>query len=147
VVGLGFAQPTTCAISCDPFEDLDDALFHDLEGEEVSEETLDITDPPEEKQAKNYALRIGPLVMKRQWRGLFIKRKKTYEKAQHIDAPLSLIPLDKVEVVQPCLPPNVEEAISLDDEEFEGPIENVRASAPPAHKNEKMVIFNHIDGL
>jgi hypothetical protein len=36
-------------MSCDPFEDLDDALFHDLEIEEVSEETLDMTDPLEEK--------------------------------------------------------------------------------------------------
>jgi hypothetical protein len=50
---------------CDPFEDLDDALFHDLKSEEVSEETLDMTDPPEEKQANNYALIIKPLVMKR----------------------------------------------------------------------------------
>jgi hypothetical protein len=68
-------------MSCDPFEDLDDALFHDLESEEVSEETLDMTDPLEEKQAKNYALRIKPLVMKKRWRGLSIKRKKTYDKA------------------------------------------------------------------
>jgi hypothetical protein len=134
-------------MSCDPFEDLDDALFHDLESEEVSEETLDMTDPLEEKQAKNYALRIKPLVMKRRWRGLSIKRKKNYDKAQHIEAPLSLIPLDEGEVVQPCLPPNVEEAISLDDEEFEGPVEDVHASAPPAHKDENMVIFSHTDGL
>jgi hypothetical protein len=59
-------------MSCDPFEDLDDVLFHDLEGEEVSEETLDMTDPLEEKQAKNYQLRIKPLVMKRRWRGLLL---------------------------------------------------------------------------
>jgi hypothetical protein len=52
-------------MSCDPFEDLDDSLFHELESEEVSEETLDMADPPEEKQAKNYALKIKPLVMKR----------------------------------------------------------------------------------
>jgi hypothetical protein len=78
---------------------------------------------------------------------LFIKIKKNYDKAQHIEAPLSLIPLDKGEVVQPCLPPNVEEAISLDDEEFEGLVEDVHASAPPAHIDEKMVIFSHTDGL
>jgi hypothetical protein len=73
-------------MSCDPFEDLDDALFHDLETEEVSEETLYMIDPLEEKQAKNYALRIKPLVMKRRWRGLPIKIKKNYDKVQHIEA-------------------------------------------------------------
>jgi hypothetical protein len=134
-------------MSCDPFEDLDDALFHDLESEKVSEETLDMTYPLEEKKAKIHALKIKPLVMKRRWRGLSIKRKKNYDKMKHIEAPLSLILLDEGEVVQPCLPPNVEEAISLDDEEFEGPFENVHASTPPAHKDEKMVIFSHIDGL
>jgi hypothetical protein len=75
---------------------------------------------------------------------LYIKRKKNYDKVQHIETPLSLISLDKGEVVQPCLPPNVEEAIILDDEEFEGPVEYVHASAPPAHKDEKMVIFSHM---
>jgi hypothetical protein len=66
-------------MSCDPFEDLDDTLFHDLESKEVSEETFDMIDPLEEKQAKNYALIIKPLVMKRQWRGLSIKIKKNYD--------------------------------------------------------------------
>jgi hypothetical protein len=32
-------------MSCDPFEDLDDTLFHDFGSEEVLEETLDMTDP------------------------------------------------------------------------------------------------------
>jgi hypothetical protein len=36
-------------MSCDPFEDLDDTLFHDLGSEEVLEETLDMIDPLEEK--------------------------------------------------------------------------------------------------
>jgi hypothetical protein len=49
----------------DRFEDLDDTLFHDLERKEVSEETLNMTDPLEEKKAKKYALRINPLMMKR----------------------------------------------------------------------------------
>ena len=53
-------------MSCDPLEDLDYALLHDLESEEVSEETLDMIDPLEENQAKNYALRIKSLVMNRQ---------------------------------------------------------------------------------
>jgi hypothetical protein len=52
-------------MSCDPFEYLDDALFHDIESKEVLEETLDMTDPLEEKKAKNYAHIIKPLVMKR----------------------------------------------------------------------------------
>jgi hypothetical protein len=36
-------------MSCDPFEDLDDTLFHDFESEQVLEETLDTIDPLEEK--------------------------------------------------------------------------------------------------
>jgi hypothetical protein len=97
-------------MSCEPFKDLDDTLLNDLESEEITEETLDMTDPLEENKGKNYALRIMPLVMKRRWGGLSIKIKKNYDKVKHIDAPLSLIPLDKGEVVQPCLPPthNVE---------------------------------------
>jgi hypothetical protein len=71
-------------MSCDPFEDLDDTLFHDLGNEEVLEETLDMIDHLEEKRTKNYALRIKPLVMKRQWRGVSIRRKKNSDKAQHI---------------------------------------------------------------
>jgi hypothetical protein len=55
-----------------------------------------------------------------------------------------LIPLDEGEVVQACLAPNVEEAISLDDE---GPIEDVHASASPMHKVKNMVIFSDTDGL
>ena len=78
-----------------------------------------------------------------------IKIKKNYDKEQHIEAPLSLIPLDEGDVVQPCLRPthNVEEVINLDDEEFEGLFEDIHASAPLAHKNEKMVNFSHTDGL
>jgi hypothetical protein len=51
--------------------------------------------------------------MKRRWRGMSIRRKKNYDKVQHIEAPLSFLPLDEVEVVQPCSPPahDVEEAI------------------------------------
>ena len=52
-------------VSGDPFEDLDDILFHDLGSEEVLEEKMDMTDPLEEKQTHNYALRIKPLVMKK----------------------------------------------------------------------------------
>jgi hypothetical protein len=36
-------------VSGDPFEDLDDILFHDLGSEEVLEEKLDMIDPLEEK--------------------------------------------------------------------------------------------------
>jgi hypothetical protein len=69
---------------CDPFKDLYDALLHEFESEEVSEETLDMTDPLEENKTKNYALRTKPLMMKRRWRGLSIKRKKNYDKVKHI---------------------------------------------------------------
>jgi hypothetical protein len=131
-------------MSCDPFKDFDDALFHDLESEEVSKETLYMIDPIEEKQANNYALRIKPLVMKRRWKGLSIKINMNYDKAQHIEAMLSLMSFGEGEVVQPCFPPNVEEAISLDDE---GPVEDVHAFAPPVHKDENVVIFIPTDGL
>ena len=134
-------------MSCDPFEYLDDALFHNLENEEVPEEKLDMTYPLEENQANYYALRIKPLVMKRQWRGLSIKRKKNYDKAQHIEALLSLIPFDEGEVGRPCLPLNVEKTISFNDEEFEDLVEDVHAYAPPAHKEENMVNFNDTNGL
>jgi hypothetical protein len=55
-----------------------------------------------------------------------------------------LILLDEGKVVQPCLHPNVEEALSLDDE---GPVEDIHASAPPLHKDKNMVIFSHTDDL
>jgi hypothetical protein len=58
-----------------------------------------------------------------------------------------LILLDEAEVFQPCLPPNVEEAISLNDEEFEGLVEDIHVFSPHAHKDENMVISNHTDGL
>jgi hypothetical protein len=68
-----------------------------------------------------------------------IRRKKNYDKVQHIEAPLSFLMLDEGEVVQPCSPPahDVEEAISLDDEEFEDPVEDVHASTPPAHEDKR----------
>jgi hypothetical protein len=64
-----------------------------------------MTGPLEEKKAKNYALRIKTLVMKRRWWGLSMRRKNNYDKAQHIEVPLSFISLDDGEVVQTCLPP------------------------------------------
>jgi hypothetical protein len=132
-------------MSRDRFEDIDDTLFHDFVSEEVLEETLDTIDPLEEKQAKHYALRINPLVMKRRLRGVSIRRKKNYDKVKHIEAPLYFLSLDEGEVVQPCSPLayDVEEAISLDGEEFEDPVETSLASILPAHKDKEMVIFNH----
>jgi hypothetical protein len=77
-------------------------------------------DPLEEKRAKHYALRIKPLVMKRRWRGVPIRRKKNSNKAQHIEAPLYFLSHDEGEVVQPCSPlaHDVEEEINLDYKEF-----------------------------
>jgi hypothetical protein len=49
-----------------------------------------------------------------------IRRKNNYDKVENIKAPLSLLLLDEGEVVQP-FPPlahDVEEVISLEDEEF-----------------------------
>jgi hypothetical protein len=60
-----------------------------------------------------------------------------------------LLLLNEGEVVQPFSSPthDVEEAISLDDEGFESPVEDVHASTPLAHEDEKMVILDHNDGL
>jgi hypothetical protein len=52
-------------VSCNPFEDLDDTLFHDSGSEEVLEEPLDATNLFERRQTKHSVLRIKPLVMKR----------------------------------------------------------------------------------
>jgi hypothetical protein len=71
---------------------------------------------PTPKGGVTTTLRIKPLVMKRQWRGLSIKRNNNYDKVQHMEALLSLIPFDEGDVVQPCLPPNIEDTIILDDE-------------------------------
>ena len=61
---------------CNPFEYLDDTLFHDFGSEEVLEDPLDSTGLFEEKQTKHSVLRMKPLVMKRRWRTMSIKRKK-----------------------------------------------------------------------
>jgi hypothetical protein len=61
-------------MSCNPFEDLDETLFHEFGDGEVLEETLDATDPFWKKN--HLALMIKPLMMKRPWRGISIKRKK-----------------------------------------------------------------------
>jgi len=37
--------------------------------------------------------------------------------------------------------------ISLDDGEFEYPIEEIHASTPIAHEDKEMVIFSHTDSL
>jgi hypothetical protein len=104
-------------MSCDPFEDLNDTLFHDFGSEEVLEEPLDATYLFERRKTKHYVLRIKPLAMKRRWRGMYIKRKKNPDEVQHVETSLSLLPLDEGEVVQTCLPPahEDEEMISLDD--------------------------------
>ena len=104
-------------MSCDPFDNIDDALFHDFGSEEVLEEPLDTTDPFERRKTKHFVLRIKPLAMKRQWRGMSIRSKNNYDKAQHIESLLYLIPLYEGDVVKPCLPPthNVEEPICLND--------------------------------
>jgi hypothetical protein len=136
-------------MSCDPFEDLDDTLFNDFINEEVLDETLDVIDPLQEKKTKHCALRIKPLVMKRRWRGVFVRRKKNSDKAKHIEALLSLPLLDEDKVVQPCSPPthDVEETTNLDDEEFEDLVEIALPSVLPTHKDKEMVIFSHTDGL
>jgi hypothetical protein len=83
-------------MSCNPFEDLDDTLFHDFGNEEVLEEPLDAIDPFWKRKTKHSVLRIKPLVMKRRWRGMSIKRKKNSDESQHVETSLSLLRLMKV---------------------------------------------------
>jgi hypothetical protein len=103
--------------SCNPFEDINDTLFHDFGREEVLEEPLDATNIFERRQTKHFVLRIKPLAMKRRWRGMYIKRKKNSGKEKHVETLLSFLLLDEGEVVQTCRPPahEDEEKISLDD--------------------------------
>jgi hypothetical protein len=79
---------------------------------------LDATDLFERRKTKKSILSINPLVMKRQWRGMYIKRNKNCDKSQHVETSLSFLLLDEGEIVQPFFPPlhEVEEEISLNDE-------------------------------
>jgi len=62
---------------------------------------------------------------------------------------VTVLPLDEDEVFQPCFPPahEVEEVISLNDEEFEDPVEAPLAFVLLAHKEKEMFIFSHADSL
>jgi hypothetical protein len=106
-----------------------------------------MTDTLEEKQEKKYALRIKPLVMKRRWRGLYIKRNTNYDKEQHIEALLSLIPLDEGEVVKSCSPPNVEEVIISMMNNLKVQL-NMSMHLLLLHtKTKRWSFFSHTDGL
>jgi hypothetical protein len=54
---------------------------------------------------KHSALRIKPIVMKRHWRGMSMKKKKIFYEVQHAKNPdetsISILSLDKDEVVHP----------------------------------------------
>jgi hypothetical protein len=136
------AQQEENMMSCNPFEDLDDTLFHDFGNEEVLEEPLDATNLSEKGHIKHFALRIKPCVIKKRWRSMLVKRKKNLDEVKHVGASLSLLPHDIVEVVQPCSPPihKVQEVTSLSDE-CEELVEDVHASTPPAHEDKEMVTF------
>jgi hypothetical protein len=56
-----------------------------------------------------------------------------------------MLPLDEDEVFQPFLPPahKYEEAISLNDKEFEHLVEVALVFVLPTHKDKHMVIFSH----
>jgi hypothetical protein len=109
---------------------------------------LDAIDPFGKGKIKHSVLRIKPLVMKRRWRNMSIKRKKNSDEPQHVETSLSLLPLDEGEVVQPCFPHvhEVEEAVSLNDEGFGDPVEVIVDFVLPAHEDKEMVIFTHIVG-
>jgi hypothetical protein len=52
-------------MNCNPFEDIDDNLFHEFGSKEVLEDPLDVTNPFERRKIKHSVLRINPLTMKR----------------------------------------------------------------------------------
>jgi hypothetical protein len=52
-------------MSCDPFKNIDDTLFHEFGSEKVLEEPLDAIDPFEKRKTSHSLLKIYPLVMKR----------------------------------------------------------------------------------
>jgi hypothetical protein len=91
--------------------------LHDLGSEEVIEEPLDATNPFWKLQTNHFSLRIKPLVLKRQWRGMSIKKNNNFDEAQHVEILLYFLLLDEGEVVQACFPPahEVEEVTNLND--------------------------------
>jgi hypothetical protein len=83
-------------------------------------------DPFRKSDMRRSALRIKPLVMKRCWRGMYMKKddmkkNKNSNEFQHVEnldeTLMPILPLDEDEVVHPSFPPahKYEEAISLDD--------------------------------
>jgi len=71
--------------------------------------------------------------MKMIWRGMSMKRNKNFYESQRVKTSLFFLPLDVGEVVHPFFPLSheVEEENSLNDEEYEDPIE---AALTYAHK-------------
>jgi hypothetical protein len=102
-------------MSCNLFEYLDDMLFHEFGNREVLEEPLDEIDPFGKTQTKHPTLRIKSIMMKRQCKGMSIKRKNNPNEAQQVEILLNFLPLDEGGVSQTCLPPahKDEEIISL----------------------------------
>jgi hypothetical protein len=91
--------------------------------------------------------------MKRFQRSMSTKRKRNYDEIQHVEKNyetlLYFLLLDEGEIVQPFFPlvHEVEEAIGLNDEEFEDIVETTLVSILLAHKDKEMVISVHIDGI
>jgi hypothetical protein len=80
--------------SCNPFEYLDDTLSHDFGHEQVLEEPLDGINIFWKTQTNHPALRMKTLMMKRQWRDMYIKRKNNYDESQ-------LLTIENVNEVHP----------------------------------------------
>jgi hypothetical protein len=70
------------------------------------------------------------------------EEKNNLDEVKHVEASLSFLPHDVVEVVQPYSPPvhEVQETTILSDK-----CEDAHASTPPAHKDKEMVTFS--DGI
>jgi hypothetical protein len=107
---------------------------------------VDVTDIFKKRHMKHFSLRIKPRVMKRHWRSICMKRKHNPNEAQHVEASLYFLLLDKFEVVQSCSRPvhEFEEATNLSDE-FEEPVEDAHASTPIAQKDKEAIIY--VDGI
>jgi hypothetical protein len=97
----------------------------------------------EKRKTRFFLLRIKPLVMKRKWKGMSIRRKKNFDEVEHVDTSLYFLLIDEGEVFQPSSPPTHEvEGVSLIEEEFKDLVEAIHTFFILTHKDKEIVIFS-----
>jgi hypothetical protein len=89
-------------------QDLDKTLPSREESLSDENNKIFLFEPPRNNQMKHSTLRIKPLVMKRSWRGMCMKKNKNFDEVRHVknldETSVPVLPLDEDEVVQPCFP-------------------------------------------